>query len=422
MKLWGHSLIVAAFILAGGFFSLFQYALQFVNKPRLLNEIDNPALSRRKKKYRQLLACVEQPGRHNAAAFFWILLLKICSAVFTGVFISLYFPENGQRLLPITASVVLLVSVWLILGDLIPRNLAMNKPERIAADALPLVKIFAFPLQPFFFLAGKIGKKMHLSYDGMKSGITEEELHIALLEGEKSGIVAGNERSMVEGVFYLGDRPLGAFMTHRSDIHWLDIHASLQEIREKTVQFRAQGCFPIAESSLDAILGIAYPEDIILDLTSPTPLGLQAVMKKALFAPQTMPALKAFEVFRRGEANYLFVIDEYGGFAGMVSVRNLVEEIVGELSPPGENENEITVQEDGSWVASGTVNIDEAADILQMPNLSAGEGYHTLAGLILSLAGELPQTGDAFVYQANRFTVLDMDGNRINKIGIRKEE
>jgi putative hemolysin len=212
-------------------------------------------------------------------------------------------------------------------------------------------------------------------------------------------------------------------MTHRSDIQWLDINTPPDELRAKVMEYRQQRCFPVADGTLDAIIGAAYPEDIIINFASPAPANLRSVMRKPLFAPETMPALKAFESFKRGKADFLFVMDEYGGFAGMVSVRDLMEEIVGELAASAGEEERAEQQADGSWLAGGGLNIDDAAELLSLPGLSAAsDNYHTLAGFVLSLAGELPRPGDSFEYQGYRFTVMDMDGNRIEKIGITREE
>jgi len=271
-------------------------------------------------------------------------------------------------------------------------------------------------------LAEKINEKLRLVFP-RRTGMTEDELRIALDEGEKSGIVESKERTMVEGVFYLGDRPLRTFMTHRSEIQWLDINTPIQEIRTKVLEHRAQRCFPVAEGVPDAIIGAAYTEDIILDLASDSPAGLRAVMKKAVFIPETMPAIKAFESFKKSETNFLFVMDEYGGFAGTVSLHDLMEEIVGELTAPGQEENPASQSEDGSWLADGSLNIDDAAHLFSLPGLAAAsDDYHTLAGFVLSLAGELPGKGDSFTYQGYRFTVTEMDSNRIDRILVRKEE
>ncbi|HCC38052.1 MAG TPA: hypothetical protein DEQ14_10820 [Treponema sp.] len=245
----------------------------------------------------------------------------------------------------------------------------------------------------------------------------------ALLEGEKSGIVESNERTMVEGVFYLGDRPVGAFMTHRSEIQWIDVNSSQAEVCAKALEYREQRCFPVAEGTLDAIIGAAYLEDILIDHLAGPQQGLRTIMKKAQFVPQTMTAIKAFDVFKRAQANYIFVMDEYGGFAGMLSIRDLMEEIVGELTTRQPDADAILPQEDGTWIADGGINIDDAAEQFSLPDLADDHPeYHTLAGFILSLAGELPKAGDSFLYGGFKFTVAAMDGNRIDKIRVSKED
>jgi len=168
------------------------------------------------------------------------------------------------------------------------------------------------------------------------------------------------------------------------------------------------------------VLGAVYTEDIILDYLSNTPAGLRAIMKKAQFVPETMPAIKAFESFKQGQSNFLFVMDEYGGLAGLISITTLVEEIVGELSAPAAKEQPLLRQEDGSFLADGTLNIDDAAKELGLTGFDEEKDFHTLAGLILHLAGELPHVGDSFNYQGYKFKVIDKDGNRIDKILITK--
>ena len=262
-----------------------------------------------------------------------------------------------------------------------------------------------------------------------KRAMTEEELRHALLEGEKSGVVESRERTMVEGVFYLGDRPVSAFMTHRSGIKWLDINADAQSARKAAEEAGSQTCLPVAEGDLDEVVGAILVQDIfraLLDARLDGGLdswpGLKPIMRPPHFIPETMSALKAFEVFKKADANDIFVMDEYGGFAGLLTVRNLIEEIVGELSASGENEESIVKQEDGSWLADGNVSIDDAARELDLDRLGEEQNeYHTLAGFILYLAGEIPREGAYFDYSGYRFKVVDMDNNRIDKIIITRE-
>ena len=252
-----------------------------------------------------------------------------------------------------------------------------------------------------------------------KKKMTEEKLHLALLEGEKSGVVESRERTMVEGVFYLGDRPVSAFMTHRSEIKWLDINADPVEARKTADEAGTQNCLPVADGNLDKVEGAVSVQNVFRTLLDEPWPGLKTVMRQPFFIPQTMSALKAFEAFKRADADDLFVMDEYGGFAGILTVRNLIEEIVGELS--ASPEAEIIKQEDGSYLADGGVSIDDAARELELKELGDEQSeYHTLAGFILYLAGEIPKTGAYFDYEGYRFKVVDLDHNRIDKIMIKK--
>ena len=418
-------IVIGALLAASGFFSLFAHALNAARKSRLQKE----ALEQ--KKYRRALDAVEDPRMYLAAARIWICVLRLIAAFLAGAGLTRYCgtpPESVHfAAVPLLAigSVAVLAFAAILLGDLIPESCARAAPERITAAILPLFIILSLPLRPFYFLARRIGAALRavLPLETIRPGITEDDLRIVLMEGEKSGIVESKERTMVEGVFYLGDRPSGVFMTHRSEIQWLDVNAPPGDIRAKALEYRSQRCFPVADGTLDAIIGAVYLEDIVLDYAEQSPRGLRSIMRKAQFVPETMPALKAFESFKRSEADFLFVMDEYGGFAGILSVRDLVEEIVGDFAAPGHNEEPVVRQEDGSWLADGSLNIDEAAELFALPGLAAATaGYHTLAGFVLSLAGELPRTGESFMYQGCRFTVVDMDGNRIDKLLIKREE
>jgi putative hemolysin len=429
--------IILVLVFAGGFFTLFEEAFKAVRRPRLQKAIDDAEKhstakrsgqenSGKANKYRRVLELGENPNNFYTTIHFWNRTLLTFAAVIAGFYLGSLLGGTTQAtynaMLYTVIFITVLVIAILFVGNLIPRIIAKSAPESIAAALIPLYPAFSFPLKPFLHLAKKISERLRLVFPSKEEQrMTEDELRYALMEGEKSGIVESKERTMVEGVFYLGDRPLGTFMTHRSEIQWLDIHTPVQDIRSKVLEYKAQRCFPVADGTLDTIIGAAYLEDIILDQSCENPVGLRAIMKKALFAPETMPALKAFESFRRGKADYLFAIDEYGGFAGMVCVQDLMEEIVGELAAPVREEEQAVQQKDGSWLAGGSLNIDDAAKIFSLPDLATVDDYHTLAGFILSLAEELPRAGDSFTYQGYRFTVLEMDANRIDRISVRKE-
>jgi Hemolysins and related proteins containing CBS domains len=406
MEPFSAFLIVLALILFSGLFSFFDYALGFCKKSRLEKEHG--------KIYKSVLRAFENPRKLSLVCRSWINLLRIFAAFFTGFTVMRYLETSRAggivSVLVIAASVLILGIITTLLADALPKLIAHRKPEKIAAFLIVFIKILGIPVIPFILPAMKIASFFH-----HEDNITEDELHSVLLESEKQGIMESKERTMVEGVFYLGDRPVEAFMTHRSEIQWLDVNAPYNEAKEKVIEHR-QRCYPVVDGSPDEIIGAVDLDDIVLDMAQANPQGLRAIMKKAQFIPQTMSALKAFESFKHSQANFLFVMDEYGGLSGVISLRMLFEEIVGELSAPVKKEEPIKKQEDGSWLADGTLNIDDAAEALLLANLREKGDFQTLAGFVLSLAEELPQAGDSVEYKSYRFTVKEMDGNRIDKI------
>ncbi|MDR1836953.1 MAG: hemolysin family protein [Treponema sp.] len=412
-------LITLLLIIASGIFTLFDSALGLCRKTRLEKE--------QSKSYKSVLTALEKKQMYSLACKLWINILRVPAAIFTFLFVSFIFKfENigGSMAIRLLITAVLFGLLAALLGDGLPKLCARASPEKIAAALLPFIKVFSFPLLIFVIPSLKFASFFNSTFhlENASTSMTEDELHRALLEGEKSGIVESKERIMVESVFYLGDRHVGAFMTHRSEIQWLDCSLPYEEIKEKALEYRFQRCYPVVNGSPDEIIGAVYLEDIIIDQALPNPQGLRAIMKKAQFVPETMSALKAFESFKQGEANFLFVMDEYGGLAGIISITALVEEIVGELSVPAAKEEPLAKQEDGSFLADGTMNIDDAAKALSLTGLPEDGDFHTLAGFVLFLAGELPGAGDSFKYQGYSFKIKEMDGNRIDKILISKIE
>ena len=403
-------LIVFAFLITGGIYSLFESALKNCRKTRLEKKSES--------RYKAVLKFLEKPAVLLISCRLCINILLISVGFFLLLFI-LSIAETFS-----SAAVIIFIfsagAITALFTDGIPKLVSRIAPEKTTALMLPVIKALCIPVIPFSLIVNKIALFFNakLNLEIADNSMTEDELRNALLEGEKSGIVESKERTMVEGVFYLGDRPVGAFMTHRSEIQWLDINAPYDEIRDKALLHRSQRCFPVTSGGPDEIVGAVYLEDILLDMSQEPVQGLRAIMKKPQFIPETMSALKAFESFKQSQDNFLFVMDEYGGLAGVISIRDLVEEIVGDFSAPVHEEDQLTRLKDGNFLADGTLNIDDAAKILNLTGIPEERDFHTLAGFILYLSGELPRTGDNVEYQGYKFKVVEMDGNRIGKIEI----
>jgi len=407
-------LTILILIITSGIFSLFKYAFDSCQITRLEKETGGI--------YRSVIKEIKDPKKLSLACRIWINMLKITASLIAGMTVMRFCTGKDisgvHAALTALGSVLILIIFAALFTDALPKFFSRVSPEKTAARLLMPVKLFYIPLIPVILPVLKLDAFFNsaLHIESRENNITEDDLRDVLIKGEKSGIVESKERTMVEGVFYLGDRDVGAFMTHRSEIQWLDINAPYEEIKQKALEYRRQRCFPVVDKNPDEIVGAADLEDIILDIAQDSPKGLRAIMKKAQFIPETMSALKAFESFKQGDANFLFVMDEYGGLAGVISIRALVEEIVGELSASVQKKEALVKQEDGSWLADGTLNIDDAAEALSLADLREKGDFHTLAGFVLSLAGELPHAGDSFKYEGYCFLVKEMDGNRINKI------
>jgi putative hemolysin len=395
-------LIILFLVLAGGACTLGELVMRESRKPRLRARAEGGD-----KRYRRALEIAERPDTALGALRAGAILADVVAGALTGILGGILFRCSVIFAAAAAAAFALLI--------LMPRNWAIrlltrSDPEIILVHALPLIRLIRAVFGPLI-RAGSRGKPDRRG----SAGMTEDELRIALQEGEKSGIVESEERTMVEGVFYLGDRPVGAFMTHRSEIHWLDSEADAEKVRAMAIEHRAQQFFPVASGTLDAIVGVVSVQNILLAFLENTWTGLKALMIPPRFVPETMSSLRAFEAFKSGDSAFLLVIDEYGGFAGALTVRDLIEEIVGELSASANDD--ILAQDDGSYLADGSVSIDDIAEALPIAGFPGSpQEYHTLAGFILELAGEIPQAGAVFERNGYRFTVTDMDGNRINKV------
>ncbi|MDR1250016.1 MAG: hemolysin family protein [Treponema sp.] len=388
--------------LSGGVFALAEFALSESRKPRLRSRAEGGD-----KRYGRALEAAEHPDPALRALRTGMALADMATGALGGILAATILKDFALSVAAAAAFLLLLA----VLRSCVVAFLARPEPEIVLVRVLPLVRLLRF----VFGSLPHTGFRLASERRG-DPGITEDELRMALQEGEKSGIVESEERTMVEGVFYLGDRPVGAFMTHRSEIQWLDIDAPAEKVRAMAVEHRAQQYFPVASGAVDEIVGIVSVQNILLAFLEDTWSGLKSLMDPPHFVPETMSSIRAFEAFKRGDSAFLLVIDEYGGFAGALSVRDLMEEIVGELSTSAATEDAILAREDGSYLADGSVNIDDIAELLPGVGFPASpQEYHTLAGFILELAGEIPRTGAVFERNGYRFTVVDMDGNRIDK-------
>lgn len=314
-------------------------------------------------------------------------------------------------------SVITFLSV--VLGELVPKRFALQYPERIAAAVARPMKFLSTVAAPVVHLLSAVTDAVLtlLRIQGtIDVNASEEDIRVMAEQSAQAGIIEEVERDMVESIFRFGDRQLGGMMTPRMEIVWLDLNATEEEIRQvlrETNHTRLLVC----DGEIDHVLGVVHAKDLLTSYVTNERTNIRDVMRDPLFAPESMPALKALEQFKNSGLHMALVIDEYGGIEGLVTLIDILEAIVGDIPTQDEiDEPPIIQREDGSWLVDGLLTI---SDFLNEFNLSAlpGEGnYHTLGGFMIYMLGQVPVSGAHFGWGGLRFEVADMDGKRVDKV------
>ena len=315
-----------------------------------------------------------------------------------------------------TASIVIVIAFFaIVLGELVPKRIALHNPEQVASLLAGPMMLVSRLSSPFVWLFGRISDFI-LRIIGIKPGsepqVTEEEIQLLIDQGTQAGVFEEAEQNMVEGVFSLGDQRVYSLMTPRTDIIYLDINDSLEEVRKK-IEESGFSRFPVRQDSLDVILGVVRTRDMLVRSLSGEPVRLKDLLKPAYFVPETTLASRALEIFKEKGTELLLVIDEFGGIQGLLTINDILEEIVGQIEM---EEPQATQRQDGSWLLDGMLEVDEFKDIFKLSALPHEDEYETLSGFVMMSLGRVPQTADQFEWQGLRFEVIDMDGRRVDKV------
>ena len=379
---------------------------------------------------RAALELANAPNKFLAIVQVGITLLIILSGAFGEGTIS-------KRLIPILShipllapyseaiassiAILLITYLTLVIGELVPKRLALNNPELIAAAV-------ALPMQTFAAIASPIVYLLSASTDtvvrllGIRPStapqVTEEEIKVLIEQGTEAGTFEAAEQDMVERVFRLGDRPVSALMTPRPDIVWLDLEDSALENRQKMVD-SAHSRFPVCQGGLDNVLGVMHVTDLLARSLSGQPLDLTVALRQPVFVPESTRGLKVLELFKQTGTHISLVVDEYGVIQGLVTLNDVLVEIVGDVPSDDELEDPQAVQrDDGSWLLDGMLSVDEFFEIFELKELPVEDrgSYQTLGGFVITRLGRIPAAPEHFEWEGMRFEVIDMDGNRVDKV------
>jgi putative hemolysin len=415
--------IVLALVLLNGFFAMSEIAVVSARGARL------EALARRGRRGARLaLGLARDPGRMLSTVQIGITLVGIVTGAFGGARLAepLAAALAGvPTLAPVSAEIAYALVVAaitylsLIIGELVPKHLALRAPERVAALVAPTVDLIARISTPAVRLL-ETSSRLVLRILGSEAQpaetVTEEEVRTLIAEGTRMGVFHRQEQEMIERVLRLADRPVRAIMTPRLELVWLDVEAAPDQI-VRIIRESGHSRFVVGKGSLDDVLGVVHVRGLLDACLAGRPLDLQDALRPMLVVPDTMPVSRALEALRQARVSMALVVDEYGEVEGVITVEDVLEAVVGDMPERRLGEEPAIVRrDDGSMLMDGMLAVDEVKLALGFDSLPEEESYHTLAGFILAQLGRVPAEGQAVLYGGWRFEVVDMDGRRIDKV------
>lgn len=418
-------LIILLLLVANGIFAMAEIAIVSARQARLQQLADKGSAQAR-----AALELMANPNQFFATTQIGITLIGILAGAFGGATIAekigsyldtIPFLAPYGEALGIGLVVLCLTYFSLIIGELVPKRLALSNAERIAAAiASPMRGLSAIASPVVWFLS--ISTDTALRLLGIKPSsepaVTEEEIRVMIRQGTQIGIFEEVEQDMIESVLHLDERRVNTVMTPRPQIGWIDLNDTLQDIRHKITN-DPHSRFPVAEDNLDNVLGIVYTKDLLVQNLIGQPFDLKTLLRPALFVPESLSILKVLELFKQEKAHIALVTDEYGGIEGLVTPNDILESIVGDIpSLDSPTEPEAVRRDDGSWLLDGMLAIDQFKEIFNLENLPDEEQgiYYTLGGFVISQIGNIPTAGQRFEWERLRFEVVDMDGRRVDKV------
>lgn len=418
--------IILFLILLNGFFSMAELALVKARKGRLERRAREGSRGAE-----SALDLLKDPAGLLAAVQVGITLMGILAGAFGGATLSDQLAVRLQALgmQPSTALAAALILVvvpitylTLVIGELLPKRLALGHPEAIGSALAPAMhglKVLTFPAVWLLRLSTESLARLFTGGRKSEPSVTTDEIRLILDQGVQEGILVRQERAMLREVLRLGNRPVSLWMTHRQDIVFL--RADEETARAVDIILRTRHPeFPVFEGREDNILGILNAKDYLAGLVrGAKQRALKGQLLEPLFVPSNRSALEVLELIQQKRAHMALCVDEHGGVEGLVTLRDFLGVIAGEAAfDQREHERPAIRREDGSWLLSGVLSAEEARDRLGLPELPGGiqERFKTLAGFLLVLFGRIPVEGDIIEWAGWRFEIADMDGNRIDKV------
>jgi putative hemolysin len=421
-------LVILLLILINGWFAMSELALVSSNRARLAvlerNGLAGAARAR---------ALAEDPQRFLPTVQVGITMVSIFSGVFGGARVAASVTPllaNVPMLRPLASSlslvlvVVAITFLTLVLGELVPKQLALRQPERVAAAVARPLAAMARLTGPVVWVLGRSSNvvlRLFGAHRALAQTVTEEELKALLEEGEETGVLESGERDMIERVLRLADKPVRAIMTPRTEIIWIDRTDPANDITA-TLKSAPHSRFVVCDGAVDNVVGVVQAKDILDNILDGKEMSIDAVLRQPMMMPDTVTAMDALERLKSDPLDLALVLDEYGSFEGVVTAADVLEAIVGDATDSTPIVGEGVEQMAGGLLLDGMMPVDEVKAQLALPDLPAEGSYHTLAGLLLALLRRVPRLGDRIVFGGWMFEVAQMDGRRVDQVRASREK
>ena len=418
--------IILFLIFLNGFIVLCETALIAAKKNRL-----EGSAARGDTKSKTVLQLREDPDVFLSTVQIYITLIAILTGIFSGERLSVYLQAPLEKigwLAPYAATVatviivILVTFISILFGELVPKRLALMNPERIAKTVAKPIQFLSRISHPLVWLLSRLNSAIFRLFNVTSDSdnqVTEDEIKAMINEGSEMGAIEEEEKDIIERVFHLGDRNITSLMTHRTDIVWCEVNENRNSVKEKIKEFQ-HSVYPVCRENIDDIEGIVYVKDLYLQPDAP----LSTLVRKALFVPENNSAYQVLEKIKQTKIHYAFIVDEYGSLQGMITVKDILKAIVGEMPEEEDDEYEIVERQDGTFLIDGQLQF---YDFLTRFNktiwINEGENeFDTMAGFILHELKRIPTAGDTFTWRGFDFEIIDMDGHRIDKLIVKISE
>jgi putative hemolysin len=422
-----EALIILSLILVNGLLAMSEIAVVSARKARL-----QQAAEEGDRRAGKALELAERPSDFLATVQVGITLASILAGTFGGATIAKGIAAllaGVPALAPYSTAlgvgsvVVTITFLSLVLGELVPKRLALADPERTAGRVAGLMAGLAVITRPLVRLLSAttdLVTRLIGVQASEEPAITPEELRILVEQGRQSGVFEEAEQEMIEGVLRLDERRVGGLMTPRTQIVWIDINDTTDAIREKVAASR-HSRFPVCQESLEEILGIVRTKDLLVQTLACQPLDLRSILQPPLFVPESASALRVLELLQEHSRHVALVTDEFGSIQGLVTHNDILEAVVGALPAPGKNAEPAAVRRsDGSWLVDGLMDVETFKALFDLENVELPDEelsiYQTLGGLAMHQIDAIPTVGQTFTWQGFRFEIMDMDGRRVDKV------